>query len=263
MRQYINTISLVKNSRGVWDLDTSKGCACGIANNPKGCYGDCYAASNAARYGIDFSKTTLRYFENKKHEQNTIEQINMIDMPFIRIGVSGDPSECWEHTLNICEIVSRCNLVLYKTYKKSIVIITKHWHNLTYSQLNRLTKLDVYINTSVSALDSPKLLANRMEQYNIIKGCCKSVLRIVSCNFNVENKTGKRLSLIQDGLFNNDNVIDTIFRPSLQNKYVTSGVINIEKVKFLSKLVYASVFNKNTYFGHCSKCPEMCGLNLF
>jgi len=37
-------ITLTKNSRGVYDLDSTKGCYCGTKQNPNGCYGDCYAA---------------------------------------------------------------------------------------------------------------------------------------------------------------------------------------------------------------------------
>lgn len=263
MREYLNAISLVKNSRGVWDFDTSKGCSSGLAHNPKGCYGDCYAANNAARYGIDFNKTVLRDFENEKHRYSIINQISRIDMPFIRIGVTGDPSENWDHTLNICEKILPARMVLYKTYAKAIVIITKHWKSLTKTQLLRLSKLDVCVNTSVSALDRSALLTNRLRQYNRLKPYCRSVLRIVSCSFNLKNKTGVRLNVIQDKLFNNGNVIDTVLRVSQQNDFVLNGIINVEKVKFMDKLTLASVLNKKTFLGKCDKCPEMCGLNLF
>ena len=261
--QYKDTITLIKNSRGVWDLDTSKGCSSGITHNHKGCYGDCYAASNANRYGLDFSKTILRDFESEKQRYSIVNQIHLIDMPFVRIGVTGDPSENWEHTLNICEKIIQCKMVLYVMYIKTIVIITKHWNNLTKLQLVRLSKLSVCINTSVSAIDSPPLLKNRLKQYNKLKTYCKSVLRIVSCDFNLENETGKRLNLIQEELFHNDNVLDTVLRVSLSNELVLNEIINIKKVKFLDKLCYASVRNKNIYLGECSRCPEMCGLNLF
>ena len=260
MKQYSDTITLIKNSRGVWDLDTSKGCSSGIAHNSKGCYGDCYACSNANRYGIDFSKTVLRYFESEKHRYNIIDQINHIDMPFVRIGVTGDPSENWSHTLNICENILQCKMVLYKMYIKTIVIITKHWNNLTDVQLLRLSKLNVCVNTSVSALDEINLLSNRLTQYNRLKKYCKSVLRIISCSFNLNSQIGEGLNVIQNNLFMNEYVLDTVLRVSPNNTYVLNRVINIEKVKFMDKLSWASVLNKNTYLGKCSKCPEMCGL---
>ena len=100
--EYSDNITLIKNKRGCYDFDTSKGCSYGMANNTRGCYNDCYAFRVAHRYGIDFSKTVLRNFKSRKHEQNIIKQINKIDMPFIRMGVSGDPSDNWQHTLDIC-----------------------------------------------------------------------------------------------------------------------------------------------------------------
>ena len=57
MRHFKNKITLIKNSRGVYDLDTSKGCYSGILHNEKGCYNDCYAARYSKKYGYDFSKT--------------------------------------------------------------------------------------------------------------------------------------------------------------------------------------------------------------
>jgi hypothetical protein len=252
----------VKNSRGVWDLDTTKGCLSGVGNNPNGCYGDCYAYRSAVIRGFNFGQTVTRHFENEHHEYSILNQINKIDMPFVRIGVAGDPSENWDHTVNVCEKVTKCNMVLYSSYKKAIVIITKHWGNLTDNQLKRLSLLGVCINTSVSALDKNNMLRNRLTQYNRLKEHCKSVLRIVSCNFNLQNETGAKLNLIQDKLFDNENVLDTVLRVGKNNELVLNGVINIEKVKFLSQSCYASRRNKNTYFGKCSTCPEMCGLTL-
>jgi len=260
MKPFSNRITLVKNSRGIYDIDTSKGCSHGIAHNPKGCYGDCYAANYSYRYGYDFSKTVLRHFENEKHEQQIIEQINKIDMPFVRIGVSGDPSENWDHTLNVCSKIAKCNIVLYPTYMKEIVIITKHWNNLTESHLSRLSNL--CINTSISALDEPLLLNNRLAQYNRLKGYCKSVLRIVSCDFNLQNETGKRLNDIQERLFENEYIIDTVLRVSSKNNLVLDGIINTEKVNFMDSKCLASLYNKNTHLGNCFECPEMCGLNI-
>ena len=40
-----------------------------------------------------------------------------------------------------------------------------------------------------------------------------------------------------------------------------NNVINTKKVKFINSDVLASVFNKNTYFGKCDVCPDMCGVS--
>lgn len=264
MRSFANNITLVKNSRGVYGLDTSKGCSSGVEQNKNGCYGDCYAARYSKRRGFDFGETVLRSFENYNHEQNIKKQINNIDMPFIRFGVTGDPSENWEHTIKTIEEITRVyQLSLFKEKKKEIVIITKHWNTLTNDQLERLSELNVCVNTSVSALDKPDLLNLRLNQYNKLKFYCRSVLRVVSCNFNLINETGKRLNKIQDKLFNNKYVLDNILRVGKNNELVTSRIINIEKTIFLNNTCYISKHNKNTYIGKCSKCPDMCGLSLF
>jgi hypothetical protein len=254
MRNYSDVISLTKNSRGIYSLDTTMGCKSGLTENPLGCYGDCYAAKSAKLYGYDFGETVVRRFRNEAHKKTIVRQISNIPLGFVRIGTSGDPSEAWEHTLNVCKDITPSN--------KEIVIITKHWLNLADTQLKSLEKLNVCINTSVSALDSPKLLSNSIEQYLRLRPYCKSILRIVSCDFNTENQEGKRLSEIQHQLFKNESIIDTVFRVNKKNKLVKDGVINISESTFLGKKCYISKFRKSTYFGKCATCHEMCGLNI-
>lgn len=254
MKSYNNKITLVENSRGVYDLDTSKGCMCGLSHNSKGCYSSCYAASFARQYGYNFNNTIVRNFESVNHFFSIIDQIKSIDMPFIRIGNSGDPSECWRHTINVCKQISIAN--------KPIVIITKHWNEIPHGLIKDIEKLNVCINTSISAMDTQIQLKYRLKQYNKLKNVCNSVLRIVSCDFNIKNLTGLGLSLIQDNLFNNKKTIDTIFRTSLNNKLVLNNIINIKKVKFLTSNIYASIRDNNTYFRDCKNCLEMCGINL-
>jgi hypothetical protein len=87
-------------------------------------------------------------------------------------------------------------------------------------------------------------------------------LRIVSCDFNLNNKIGKELSKIQHNLFKNEDTIDTIFRPSKGNKFVTDGIINISKEIFNGKKSIMSRLNKNTFAGKCFNCKEMCGINI-
>ena len=190
MRQYSDKIALIKNSRGIYSLDTSIGCTSGMENEKGGCYNDCYAAKSAKLYGYDFSKTVLRNFKSKRHELEILIQISKIPLDFVRIGTSGDPSENWEHTIKILKVISKVD--------KEIVIITKHWTNLNIEQLQFLTTINVCINTSVSALDKKELIKNAIEQYKLIKKYCRSVLRIVSADFNLANETGLKLSKIQD-----------------------------------------------------------------
>lgn len=251
MKQYNNEISLVRNSRGVYCIDTTMGCTSGLQNSDGGCYGDCYAAKTAKRYGHDFSKTVLRKFTGEGHKRKILSQISKIKMPFIRIGCSGDPSENWQHTINVLKVLSKSNT--------EIVIITRHWQTLTDDQLKYLSTINVCINTSISALDKPGLLNHSLIQYNRVKTYCKSILRIVSCDFNLKNEIGKQLYIIQESLFKNEGTLDTVFRPSHKNKFVNDGVINTRKEIFNGKSVLASKRNRKTYMGKCNKCKEMCG----
>jgi hypothetical protein len=264
MKQYKNIISLSKNERGIWDLDTIKGCKSGLLENPNGCYNDCYAYKTAKRYGIDFSKSIERYFENETHRNLIVKQIEKIDMPFIRIGCSGDPSENWQHTINIIkQIKENSQLSLFDiSSKKQIVIITRHWNTLTDKQLIELSKYNICVNTSVSALDNERLINKSLTEYKRLKPYCKSVLRIVSCDFNELNKIGKNKAEIQRKLFKNDLTIDTVFRPSSKNEFVINEIINVKKMGFMKSKALVSKFNKKAYLGKCGTCLEMCGLNV-
>jgi len=254
MRKYSNKISLTKNSRGVYSLDTSIGCKSGMQNEVGGCYNDCYAAKSAKLYGYDFSLTVLRSFENEYHRRQIVNKINKVSLDFIRIGTSGDPSENWQHTINIIKQIDKCN--------KQIVIITKHWTLLTEEQLTYLNTVNVCINTSVSALDKPEIIEKCIFEFNRIKPYCKSILRIISCDFNLNNQKGNEMSKIQESLFLNTPVIDTVLRVNKNNIFAKEGVINIKKSKFLGKNTLISKYNKKTYFGKCSTCIEMCGVNI-
>jgi len=254
MREYSSKISLTKNSRGIYSLDTSIGCKSGMSNEQGGCYNDCYAAKSARLYGYDFNKTVLRSFENEKQRFKIINQINKIPLDFVRIGTSGDPSENWEHTINILNQIKNVN--------KQIVIITRHWTNLTDEQLVFLSEINVCINTSISALDKPELLNNCLIQYERLKTFCKSVLRVVSANFNLDNEIGHNMAKIQSELFKHKGTIDTVLRVGRSNRFVKEGIINVSESIFLGKKALISKYNKSTYFGKCSTCHEMCGLNV-
>jgi len=263
MAEYTNKITLTRNGRGVYSLDPSMGCYSGTTGDEKGCYNDCYAARYSKKYGYDFSKTVLRFFENESHKHKIIKEIERVKMPFIRMGTSGDPSENWEHTLRICKEISKdYQLSLFEKQKKEIVIITKHWTILNEKQLIELSKLNICINTSISALDSPVLLSRAINQFEVLKKYCKSILRVVSCDFNLFNEEGLRLHKIQKELFKNNDVIDTVFRCSPKNKYVIDGVINIKETKFMGKKCFVSKYNRKTYFGKCENCLEMCGASM-
>ena len=254
MRQYAGRIALVKNSRGIYSLDTVMGCASGMANEPGGCYGDCYAANASRRYGYDFATSVPRHFESEAHRRCIVAQINRIPLDFVRIGSSGDPSEDWAHTVGILRGIEKCN--------RQIVIITRHWHALTDEQLAYFGTINVVVNTSVSALDKPHVREHCVAQYNRLKPWCKSILRVVSCDFNLDNDRGHEMAKVQAELFRNDATLDTVFRPGKKNPLVLDGVINVARSKFMDGMALASKHNPSTYLGKCSTCHEMCGLNI-
>lgn len=230
------------------------GCDSGMANEVGGCYGDCYAAKSAKLYGYDFKKTVLRHFESNHHRREILRKINSVPLDFIRIGSNGDPSEDWGHTVEILKSIQNCN--------KEIVIITRHWTLLSHEQLQYLGTINICVNTSVSALDKSELRERCLNQYQRLKPYCKSILRIVSCDFNMENETGHRLAKIQSELFKNESIIDTVFRPNKRNQFLKDGVIKVTQSTFLGKKALVSKLNKSTYLGKCSTCHEMCGLNV-
>lgn len=259
MHSYKDIITLNQNKRGCYILDTVKGCSC-VTSKPGGCYGDCYANHIADRYGFDFSNPVNRDFMRKQdqiyfngfmdtsHEAKIIKQIRAANMPFIRVGEMGDPSEDWEHTLSVCKSISVAN--------KPIVIITKHWKTMTEKQINEFLSLNVYFNTSVSALDSPEELSYRIKQHERILH--HAVIRVVTCSF-----VDKERANIQDWLLNRWPVIDTVFRPSVNNPFLVNGIIKARKVKFLGTTMLASLHKDDVFLGYCKDCPEQCGINMF
>lgn len=266
MKTFNDKLTLNKNSRGCYILDTVKGCSCCETEKPNGCYDDCYAKKIASRYKIDFIHPVKRDFIDNSlqlhfpdfydsdHILDILKELKHINMPFVRIGEMGDPSENWEHTINVCSIITAAKI--------PIVIITKHWKKIPDGLLKSIRLLDLCINTSISSLDTQPEREHRLQQYDRLQNYCKSVLRVVSCNFNTDNELGYKMAEIQKQLFENDKVLDTVFRPSSNNPLVVNKIINVEKVKFLKSTMLASRYRKNAYLGRCETCTDMCGLNL-
>lgn len=254
MKSYGSTITLSKTSRGVWGIDTVKGCKYGMAANDNGCYGACYACNVSKRYGVDFSNSVLRRFRSKEHEKNILSHIESIDMDFVRIGIMGDPSECWGHTIEICDKIKHAG--------KKIVIITKHWETIPGYLLDKISSLGLIVNTSVSALDDDYLIDHRLSQYEKLKNVCNSVLRVVSCDFNINNMSGLICDSIQIDLLNHANIIDTALRIGKNHYLHTEGIVNIETVNFMSKNTTVSLGNKKNHLGYCESCYDKCGTGI-
>ncbi len=146
-RQYHEAITASANLKGCMDVDTVKGCTPGMSTMEGGCYGECYAAKIAVRYGIDFEMSVVRGFVDRwQHRDILVRQIRQHPLSWYRIGVMGDPCHDWDHTIAVIR-----NL---RPAEKTAVIITKHWKPLTDDHLSKLLELDVVFNTSNSALDT-------------------------------------------------------------------------------------------------------------
>jgi hypothetical protein len=184
-------------------------------------------------------------------------------MPFVRMGTMGDPSEDWEHTLNICSLIkTQGQHELFHRPTTPIVIVTKHWKVLSEKQLKLLPKYVECINTSISAIDDYAATMDRIKQYKRLKHYCKSILRVVTFDFNLNSKRGRKYNDIQEEIINKYNVLETVFRTTRQNRLVVEGIINITKIKFLRSRTYVSKRNPGTYMGYCRGCPDVCGLGI-
>lgn len=261
MNKYTNIITLDKNSRGVYGLDTLKGCSGGLnakyteypcsmfnltyeTKRDKGCYGLCYACKIAKFRGYDFRKVEKRYFKDDKHLALIGKKLSKLE--FIRIGVSCDPSDDWEHTLDIVDKI--------RPYIKNIVIITKHWNRLTYKQCLRLKGLCV--NTSISALDTQLERDNRLFWYNKLKEFCTSVLRVNTAKYNCS-----LLNELQDKLLSNKNIIDNVLRFTKGHELIKNGIVKVQEVEFLNGKALASKNSERVFFGYCKDCDVKCGIS--
>lgn len=179
------------NNKGVFDIDTVKGCTFGMTKYPNGgCYGLCYAAKIATAYGFDFSKSISREINDNRQLQliegsianklgAIIKKLSDHKLSWFRVGTMGDPCHNWELTENLCGF-------LYTI--RTPIIITKHWNVIPNKILNNFKKYNAIINTSISPLDTNYEIMHRVKQFaRIKKAGIKSILRVVSCKFGQTN----------------------------------------------------------------------------
>ena len=264
-RRYRESITATVNRKGVLDIDTVKGCAIGMAQHPGGgCYGLCYAAKMADLYGYDFASSVSRAIRDENPKQmelfdgrlrggpkTVFRMVKNHSLDWFRIGTMGDPSHDWELTVDLCEWLGGL---------RTPVIVTKHWKAIPDTLLKRMNAIGAVMNTSISPLDTMEERNQRLQQFRRVqKTGMKSVLRIVSCRFG-DTEKGRRLSAIQDRLFQNCPVIDNPLRIPQRDQRVDCGHIRVEKIRDMNQETYVSRNNENTYIGHCSGCPDQCGV---
>lgn len=253
LRKYLPVLTATENRKGVLDVDTVKGCACGISKYPSGgCYGECYAAKIAKQYGIDFSVSVPRKLFPWSW-RSVFCTVRDFSASWYRIGTAGDPSHDWENTLQVCEQL--------KGTGKVPVIITKHWITLTDEHISRLRYVGAVVNTSTSGLDSSEETKHRIEQlFRVREGGVRSINRIVTCSYGASDWATNARSQ-QDYLMSIGPVIDTPLRVSKKNHRVLSGEILVEKQESaIGGGTTISLHSSQVYLGTCFKCPDQCGV---
>lgn len=255
VRLYGNVLTVDINAKGVVDVDTVKGCTAGMSARPgAGCYGGCYAAKIAKFRGIDFAQAVTRTVHSRAQARDIERKVSAAPHGFFRIGTMGDPCHAWEETVLTIEWL--CEFA-------RPVVITKHWRIASDTQLRRLVACRTVLNTSISALDTPaelKLRRREFFRFKLMGG--DSVARIVSCDFDANHAEGARMRAIQDELFTLKPTLDNPLRVPRTHPLVTSGTIKLSVVKDLETERTISLANESTYLGHCSGCPDVCGVAL-
>lgn len=253
-RKYHEAITASVNAKGCMDVDTVKGCTMGMADKEGGCYHECYAAKIANRYGIDFGTSVKRGFVDRwQHRDILVRQLRAHSLTWYRIGVMGDPSHEWDHTLAVIRHL--------RPAEKTAVVITKHWKPLTDDHLSQLLELDVVFNTSNSGLDTDAQMRYRVGQFERLAHYgIRSVNRVVTCEYG-DTEWAQACKRRQDYLLTLTPLIDNPLRVSPDNPRVLSGEIRVtRRADSIGGGTLVSVNDpENAYLGHCSKCPDQCG----
>lgn len=251
---YRPILTAVENGKGVLDLDTVKGCTLGMTAYPNGgCYGECYAYKNSLRCGLDFTVSISRKILGSWHLSTICSILAKNQATWYRIGTAGDPCHDWSNTILSC----RC----LKPMKKTPVIITKHWIELSDDQLESLRQLGAVINTSTSGMDSDEEIHARVNQLHRIRRCgIRSVCRVVTCKYGTSS-WAKYCNEKQDYLLSLTPIIDNPLRAANGNPRVQCGDIVLTRREDSiggGKLV--SMHSDSIHIGACQDCPDQCGV---
>jgi hypothetical protein len=251
-RLYHDSITASVNAKGCMDVDTVKGCTSGMRLGPGGCYGECYAAKIATRYGIAFGTSVARGFVDQwQHRDILVRQLREHSLNWYRIGVMGDPSHAWQHTLSVIRHL--------RPAEKTAVIVTKHWLVLSDDQVSQLLDLDVVVQTSTSGLDTEAQFNHRVGQYERLgRYGVRSVNRVVTCSFG-DSEWAKEHQDRQDRLLALGPVIDTPLRVQATNPRVESGdLLTTQRPDALGGGTLLSLHDPTVFLGNCAECPDQC-----
>jgi hypothetical protein len=179
--------------------------------------------------------------------------VNRHPLKWFRIGTNGDPSHDWSLTADVCEWLGGLRVP---------VVVTKHWTAAPDDTVDRLRNSGAIVNTSISALDTEGERRHRLSQFRRFGASgVKSVLRVVTCRFG-ETTKGRECNRIQGGLIEREPFIDNPLRLPMTHGLVTGGHVIAERRVDLGSVVAISVHSEKAYIGHCSECPDQCGVNL-
>jgi hypothetical protein len=255
-RTYSPWLTVTMNRKGVLDVDTVKGCSYGMVAYPNGgCYGECYAARIASRYGVDFGTAVSRRTFCDLWHLGTIYKIlnSYAAIGWYRVGVAGDPCHDWANTVSVVWAL--------RHQAKAPVIITKHWAILTDEQIDKLRRIKAVVNTSVSGLDTDSELAHRVSQAMRLRAAgVHSPIRIVTCEYGT-SAWARSCNEKQEYLLSLHPIIDNPLRARKSNPRVLSGdVVLTRRGESIGGGKMVSLHDKGTYLGACDKCPDKCGV---
>lgn len=257
LRRYHDALTVDVNRKGVIDVDTVKGCTAGMRAYPDGgCYGECYAYRIAARNGIVFDESVSRGLVDQwAHRDLLIKKLLDEEASWYRVGVMGDPSFDWDHTINMIHALRHAH--------KTAVIVTKHWTPLSDDNVSRLLDLDVVVHTSTSGMDTDEETAHRVRQLERLRAAgIPSVNRVVTCQYGTSD-WASACEARQEYLLSLAPVIDNPLRVRYSNPRVMDGDILVTRRPDSvggGKLV--SLYAPTAYLGTCEGCPDQCGVGL-
>jgi len=242
------------NRKGVLDIDTVKGCTDGMAAYPDGgCYGECYAARTAKRFGIDFTMSVKRHFHTQWHKSTLTRIMGDSKLSWYRVGTAGDPSYSWAHTISTIRRLWFMEM--------TPVVVTKCWREPTDEQIDKLCEAGVVVNISVSGMDTDLELQHRLTQRErFIQAGLRTVTRIVTCAFG-SSEWARGCAEKQAYLMSLVPVIDNPLRAPLTNWRVLEGDIIVERrLDSIGGGKTVSLCSNSAYLGKCEDCPDQCGL---
>ena len=253
--QYRPILTVVENGKGVLDVDTIKGCTMGMRIYPHGgCYGECYAAKNAIRFGIDFTKSVSRQYCGLWHRVTLLKLMIAHRASWYRIGTAGDPCHDWTHTISIMRD--------FRWAKKTPVIITKHWYALSDKHIDDLRWLSAVVNTSTSGMDTDSEIAYRVAQFERLRSSgVRSICRIVTCNYGL-SEWARECREKQDYLLSLSSIINNPLRVRRSNPHVENGDILVtRRMESIGGGKIVSLHSRSVYLGRCEQCPDQCGVD--